>query len=196
LGYLCAVKPKDPVKIQTIYHSTLELVSRQGLVGFNMAELAKHTGLGTGTIYGYFAGKEQLINNLFKELKTANTALIYAVLSPDNSFVVNFKLLYINYLKHRIGTFKEHFFLEQCAASPYLDAEARLIDSQTYRGLIDLLNQGKAELALKPIANEVLVAYLLGSCNELVNLLINNNMELTEALIEETWLLIWHGIRY
>jgi AcrR family transcriptional regulator len=49
--------------------TTLDLISEQGFHGTPISMIAQRAGIGAGTIYRYFANKEELINELFKEIK-------------------------------------------------------------------------------------------------------------------------------
>jgi len=137
------VKLKDPDKIQLIYSATLKLVKENGLPGLNMAAIGKEAKLGMGTMYVYFKSKEELINSLFKRLKSLNTNRIYSVIKPNAPFKVSMKDLFDNYIKNRIDYFEEHFFVEQCSNSHYLDAESKVLDDAAYVGVFDLLDKGK-----------------------------------------------------
>lgn len=47
---------------EAIARATLELVDQHGLDALNMRELASQLGIGTMTLYGYFANKRELLN--------------------------------------------------------------------------------------------------------------------------------------
>lgn len=189
------MKRKDPDKVQFIYGATLRLVKANGLAALNMAAIGKEAKLGMGTIYVYFKSKEDLINSLFKRLKRLNTERIYAVIKPDAPFKVNMKDLFENYIKNRIDFFEEHYFVEQCSNSHYLDAESRKLDEAAFTGVFELLNKGKAELLVKDLDNAMITAHMIGSANELVTLSMKNKLKITKSFLNEAFSLCWDSIK-
>lgn len=60
---------KDPAKIDRLFEAALHHVLETGYAGLKMAEVAREAGVATGTIYTYFGGKADLINQLYRHLK-------------------------------------------------------------------------------------------------------------------------------
>ena len=56
-------------KQAAILDATLELVSEKGFHGTPTSAIAQEAGVGVGTIYRYFENKEDLIDELYKQLK-------------------------------------------------------------------------------------------------------------------------------
>jgi AcrR family transcriptional regulator len=189
------MKLKDPEKVELIYAATLKIVRDHNLTALNMATIGKEAKLGMGTIYGYFKSKDELINSLFKKLKGLNLDRIYAGLHTDAPFKVNMKNLVDNYINNRINQYAEHYFVEQCANSHYLDSEAMAIDQTAYVRLFELLDRGKAELLVKDIDNALLAAHMVGSANELVNICIKTHRQASREFLDQAFLLCWDGIK-
>lgn len=105
-------------------------------------------------------------------------------------------MLFYRYLEHLIADYKQHFYLEQCAASGLLDEEARQIDSQTYLGIGQLLDKGKAEFQVKNLDNRLLIGFLLGASAEIAKLARQFPTAPSPEFMEAGFSLIWHGIRY
>jgi len=189
------VKLKDPDKVELIYAVTLALVKENGLAALNMAAIGKKSKLGMGTIYVYFKSKEDLINSLFKKLKGLNTARIYSVIDANAPFKLNMRSLFDNYLKNRINYFEEHFFIEQCSNSHFLDKEAKKLDSAAFVGIFELLNRGKKELLIKELDNPLMVAHIMGSANEIVNMCMKNQIKINKPILEKAFQLCWDSIK-
>lgn len=193
--YICTVKLKDPDKIHLIYAATLTLVKENGLTGLNMAAIGKEAKLGIGTMYVYFKSKEELINSLFKRLKSLNSNRIYSVLKPNAPFKLSMKALFDNYIKNRIDYFEEHFFVEQCSNSHYLDAESKELDEAAFVGVFELLEKGKKELLIKDLENTIITAHMMGSANELVALCTKNKLIINKRFLDQAFSLCWDGIK-
>jgi AcrR family transcriptional regulator len=56
-------------KRKAILEATLRLISQNGFHGTAVSKVAKEAQVSTGSIYHYFAGKDDLINELYKEIK-------------------------------------------------------------------------------------------------------------------------------
>src|SRR5690606_6068569 len=65
-------------KRSAILRAALELFAEGGVNGIPMPLVAEQAGVGTGTIYRYFASKELLVNELFRELKVLVNRRLYA----------------------------------------------------------------------------------------------------------------------
>ena len=193
--YLCCMKMKDPDKVSLIYSATLNLVRQNGLTGLTMAAIGKEAQMGMGTIYVYFKSKEELINSLFKRLKSLNTSRIYAPIAPHAPFMLNMRQLYESYLQNRIDFYEEHFFVEQCSNSHFLDEESRRLDAAAFEGVFALLERGKQEMIVKDLDNALLTAQMMGAANEIASMIMKNNQKLTPGILEQAFILGWDSIK-
>jgi len=193
--YLCCMKMKDPDKVSLIYNATLRLVRQNSLTGLTMAAIGKEAQMGMGTIYVYFKSKEELINSLFKRLKSLNTSRIYAPIAPHAPFMLNMRQLYESYLQNRIDFYEEHFFVEQCSNSHFLDEESRRLDAAAFEGVFALLERGKQEMIVKDLDNALLTAQMMGAANEIASMIMKNNQKLTPGILEQAFILGWDSIK-
>jgi AcrR family transcriptional regulator len=189
------MKMKDPDKVSLIYNATLRLVRQNGLTGLTMAAIGKEAQMGMGTIYVYFKSKEELINSLFKRLKSLNTSRIYAPIAPHAPFMLNMRQLYESYLQNRIDFYEEHFFVEQCSNSHFLDEESRRLDAAAFEGVFALLERGKQEMIVKDLDNALLTAQMMGAANEIASMIMKNNQKLTPGILEQAFILGWDSIK-
>ena len=60
---------KNSDKRDEILRAALELIAEHGFHGAPMAMVAERAGVGAGTIYRYFEGKDALIAEIFAELE-------------------------------------------------------------------------------------------------------------------------------
>src|SRR5690606_41898467 len=71
-------RPRVRDKRSAILRAALELFAEGGVNGIPMPLVAEQAGVGTGTIYRYFASKELMVNELFRELKVLANRRQYA----------------------------------------------------------------------------------------------------------------------
>src|SRR4029079_12446276 len=62
--------PSNPVdKREAIFDAALGLFAERGFHGTSVPDIAQRAGVGAGTIYRYFEGKEALVNALYQHHK-------------------------------------------------------------------------------------------------------------------------------
>jgi AcrR family transcriptional regulator len=189
------MKPKDPEKVQKIYKATLALVGQAGLAGLTMAAIGKEAGIGMGTLYTYFESKEALINSLFKLLKQDTISDMYSNLDPKEPYLLSLRRVFLNFMKVLLEKQDEHFFLEQCTNSHFLDEEAKAVDAAAFETFFQLLDAGKAQMLIKPIDNALIAAHLLGSSREIARLLALQPQNLHQQFIDDAFTLIWDSVK-
>ncbi|MFE0757544.1 TetR/AcrR family transcriptional regulator [Inquilinus sp. NPDC058860] len=111
--------PDTDSKRDAILKATLELVAERGFHDTPMSQVAKRSGASPGVIYHYFASKDELIRDLYREVKAvkARAMLQGGVdgVSPKEAFKRTWRNAYDFYRTHRL----EARFLEQYENSPY-----------------------------------------------------------------------------
>ena len=107
------------VKYDAILKAALELFADHGFHDAPMAKLANCANVGVGTIYRYFQDKDNLIQELYKNVDEALHKAIIEEVDPSLSIELQFKHLITNlvhYLYAHPTVFK---FLEQYYHSPF-----------------------------------------------------------------------------
>ncbi|HEY9841748.1 MAG: TetR/AcrR family transcriptional regulator [Candidatus Sericytochromatia bacterium] len=187
------MKEKDPNKIPAIFQATLELVGETGLAGLKMAAIAKKAHIASGTLYLYFASKEELLNALYRHLKSQHSFLSEP--APDLPIKSRLKTMWEASLRHRLDHFNEALFTEQMHFSSYLSQESKEVSNTVMQGLIQLLDRGKRELIVKDVDNALLLALLLGFLKETVALCRAHQLDLSRDLLETSFALCWDAIK-
>src|SRR3990172_5370354 len=70
-------------KRDDILYATLKLIVQHDLENTSMDMIAQKAQVGMGTIYNYFPGKEELVNELYRELKRRMVSAVLKEYSPD-----------------------------------------------------------------------------------------------------------------
>ena len=86
-------------KRSAILKATLELVSERGFHGTPMSMIAGEAGVGAGTIYRYFESKEDLITQLYLEIKREKGEAFLVGYSEELSLRERFRTLWLNMLR-------------------------------------------------------------------------------------------------
>lgn len=188
------MKARDERKIDDIYKATLKLVKASGLAGITMQSVAKEAGLATGTVYIYFRNKDALIINLFDTCVRNSAKGFFKNYQASAPFAEGFREVWTNMLKHRLTYFDESIFIEQCFHSPFIDEDTKVTLKKMFEPLLQLINRGKNEKILKDIDTFWLIAFMIGTINEIAKRVIYFNRKLTREMMETNFRLCWDGM--
>jgi len=189
------VKPRDENKINEIYRATLNLVKANGLSGITMQMVAKEAGIATGTLYIYFKNKETLINELFDTCIRSTASTFFHNYDPEKPFKIGFHTIWLNIVQRRVNHFNESIFIEQCFHSPFIDEESKIRLKKMFEPLLQLIERGKKEHLIKDMDTVWLLAFMIGTINEIAKRTIYYNYKLTGELLEANFQLCWDGIK-
>lgn len=189
------MKPRDDKKIEQIFKATLELVQEYGLAGITMNKIAKASKLATGTIYIYFASKDELVNSLFTECRKASAAIYFTGYDPEMPFKQGFKVIWMNLLRYRVEKFEEAVFIDQCHHSPFITESTKDITRKLFQPLHKLMEQGKQEGLVKDLDTFLLLTFMIGSISEIVKYSHYSDREITDAVAVQAFHLCWDGLK-
>jgi len=105
-------------KRTAILEATLTLISERGFHNTPMSLIAKTSGVSAGIIYHYFANKEELINELYKEIKFEYFHAILADYSEEISVKERFYSMWNNFIRYSLSNPSKVLFLDQFENSP------------------------------------------------------------------------------
>lgn len=108
-------------KRAAILEATLNLISERGFYNTPMSLIAKTSGVSTGIIYHYFANKEELINELYKEIKLKILKAMLADYSEGEPLKERFLEIWYNYIRYSLQNPTKGLFLDQFENSPLVD---------------------------------------------------------------------------
>lgn len=107
------MKPLDISKKKKLIHNVYSLVGSVGLAGVTVAELCKASGLGVGSFYTYFAGKDELLQEAYKELAARNAAEVYADINLHADLKSIVFEIFFKALANRLRNHDEAVFADQ-----------------------------------------------------------------------------------
>lgn len=106
-------------KRTAILEAALELLVAQGFHNTPMSQVAKKAGVSAGIIYHYFASKEELIHELYREVKTKLSEALIAGEPHLLPGVETVRQLWFNAFNYYVSHPKITLFLEQYDNSPF-----------------------------------------------------------------------------
>src|SRR5690606_10438278 len=129
-------RPRVRDKRSAILRAALELFAEGGVNGIPMPLVAEQAGVGTGTIYRYFASKELLVNELFRELKVLVNRRLYADLDLHRQPRVVFDWLWLRTVRDTPDAPDLYRFLGRRDHRPYLGEQSRPVEREALSPIV------------------------------------------------------------
>ena len=183
-------------KRTAIMESTLTLLSEQGFHGTPISLIAQHAGVGAGTIYRYFSNKEELINELFKEIKRNVLKAMLTNYGEEGTYKERFKHLWKNMLRFFMDNPKGFQFIEQYRYAPYMSNLTREESFMILSPIMMFFIESKRAKAMKDLPLYTIIALLYGPIVSLLKQHIDHNQTLTQDRIEQAAEACWDAVRY
>ncbi len=171
-------KIKD--KRKAILDSSLELIALQGFHGTSMKQIADNAKVAAGTIYVYFTKKDDLIHQLFVEIREELNEVVFGGFNSEISFKENFMILWNEVLEYYLSFPLKYNFLEQFSISPFINDITLEEGTQALAPAYSLFRDAQKEGTLKQLPISALIALTHGPIVALVKM---NNIG--EIVIEE-----------
>jgi AcrR family transcriptional regulator len=179
-----------------ILESTLELVREHGIHGFPISEVAKRGGIAVGTIYHYFEGKDQLIQELYYYV----VELIYQTAlkedDPEKSFQERYFIFWTNLVDLYQAKPSILSFFELYNNSSYRSEDADERKGKFYNWLFMFFDEGLKSGEIRPLDKELLAVLVLGNMHTSARVKMNRSFRSKGNLdLGEIAKVIWEGIR-
>ncbi len=187
-------KLKDQNKVNAIHKATIELVTKTGFSGLKMAEVAKKSGVATGTLYVYYSSKEDLINDVYVVTKKEIAA---AIISPEylkETFYETFKAMWYGYFSYCLQYPEKMLFVEQFIYSGYISEVNMETTDSYFESLDQFLLDGQKQGYIKGLDVEIIKAHLQGSIHEIVKMIVKGNIELQKNSMHTCFKMAWNSI--
>ncbi|MFN8356110.1 MAG: TetR/AcrR family transcriptional regulator [Spirosomataceae bacterium] len=184
-------------KKAAIFSATLDLISDNGFHSSPMSELAKKAGVATGTIYHYFASKEQLIIELYGSLRLKiNDTVQLDIENVNNlSYRERFRRFYFSLYEYYLRHPKEFLFLDQYASSPFITKIDRDDQAKLNQPIIDFIRKGVITMQLRDMPTRLLWAVTQAQVHALVRLHLQNEMLIDLENLTAGFNVCWEGIK-
>lgn len=143
-------------KRAAILQAALHLFTEHGFHGTPTSKIAEEAGVATGTLFHYFKTKEELINQLYLEIKEEAGLEIRMGVTEEQTFRAKIQRIWINFIAWFLKYPKKMRFFMLFSSSPYISNLTREEATQHFRFVRELLEEGKRQDMLKDIPTELL----------------------------------------
>lgn len=179
-----------------ILECTLNLISEQGFHGTPISMIAQRAGIGAGTIYRYFANKEELINELFKDIKRDIIRAMLNNYREEGTYEERFMHLWKNMVYYFMEHPKEFQFIEQHRYAPYVSNLTREESFMILSPIMMFFIESKRAKAMKDLPLYTIIALLYGPIVSLLKQHIDNNQNLSTDRINQAAEACWDAVKF
>lgn len=189
------MEEKLPDKKAAALKAALELISEQGFHGTPMSQIAQRANVGVGTIYRYFSGKEDLINELYIHVKSRLARYTLHNYAENRPVRESFIVLLRNIVDYFRANPQELFFMEQYANSPLITAASHEEGLRMFEPVNTMFRRAREANLLKELPMEMLSTIAYGATISLVKLCLSGKAEIEEADLDAGVDAIWDAIK-
>src|SRR5262245_26464863 len=186
-------RPQD--KKAAVFAGALELIAEQGFTGAPMSQIAERADVGVGTIYRYFAGKEDLVNALYLDIKARFAAYILRGYTDSMPVPEAFRLLLGNVVRYYSDHPAEMSFTEQYENSPIITDATRQDFSRMTGPISALFERAGEQHLLRELPLGVLTAIVQGAVLSLVKLRLSGAARLDDTSLDAALDAIWDMVQ-
>ncbi len=187
--------PKSQQKRDALVKATIRLVNNNGFHATSMSKIAKMAEVSPGTIYLYFKNKQDLVNQVYIEVKVAFSEFAFRDYKEDLTVKEGFKNIWKNIAEFKLKEIEEAMFLSQCDNTPIIDEPSRQEGLKHLQPLLDLLERGQKEGIIKPVSPYMLYAFSIYPIAFFMNMQEREIFKLSKRNIEEAYEMAWNSIK-
>lgn len=183
-------------KKEAIYYASVKLLHKNGFHSTPMSMIAKEAKVAAGTIYLYYKNKDDLLNNLYLEIKKKyNNSLMK---DYDKSIPIRdaFELVWRNSVDFKLNHVEEFSVMEQFKNSPFIWQETVEEGLKIFQSIFKLVERAQKEKIVKNLPSEVFYALFFAPAGELVKACLRNKVALSEEAIKLAFQGCWDAIKY
>lgn len=184
-----------PDKREAIFDAALTLFAERGFHGTSVPDIAQLAGVGAGTIYRYFEGKEALVNALYQHHKgELSMALLggFDPAAPPRKAFHHFWGAAAAFVLSRPRVFQ---FLELHHHARYLDKKSMEREAELLGLAHSFIEAASAREVFKDVPAPVLLAIVWGAFRGVVQGGCEGRIDMNPTVISQAEECVWEAIR-
>lgn len=150
------MRKKEGNKKQAIFDATLRLITERGFHATPTSRIAKEAGIAAGTLYLYFKSKDELLNQLYFEVKRKLAVSLAEGRSENLTISEQIELLWRNMLNHLLSHPIEFAFMAQFENSPLLNQATLEASSDVFEPVLALISKGRQQKVIKDLSQDLM----------------------------------------
>ena len=189
------MKEQIKEKRTAIMNAALKLFTERGFHGTSTAQISKEAGISAGSLFNYFPTKEDLINNLYSEVKGHLRQNMGNEIEAQSTVQEKLKKIWSNLIKWGIDNQEEFLFVGQFCSSPYITKFTHEEVMKEYVFLHDLVNEGIKTGVIRDFSVELTISMFYQASRTVVNLILDSESSQDKnKFIEDGFQIIWKGL--
>ncbi|APD05818.1 HTH-type transcriptional repressor Bm3R1 [Flavobacteriaceae bacterium UJ101] len=186
---------KSIKKRKALLKATLNLVNNSGFQGASMSKIARMAKVSPATIYLYFENKQDLINQLYLEVKEDFSKAAFENYTDSMSIKDGFELIWHNIARYKLNQVEYAYFLSQADNTPIVDQQTIEKGLVNLQPLLDLWNRGIEENVIKPYSPYLLYAYSIYPIAFLMTIQKREAYVFSDACLKNAFQAAWDSIK-
>ena len=188
------VKKSDDKKT-LIIESYIQLIVSNGVQNCSMQEVAKNAGVATGSIYNYFSGKAELVNESYQYVRSSGLEFAGSDLSPDMDRHERFCSIFGNLCRFFLQNTTYFEFSERFTYGPEITNDSRDVIHERYADYLRLISDGIADGEFRSMDPKLMFRYLWGCASSLARYSLRENKEISDDEVKDYVDFMWDSIQ-
>ncbi len=189
MTHLCCMDKREQ-----IIQAAMQLLVEQDVQATPMSAVAKKAQTGMGTIYNYFATKEELINAIFLYI-VADQYRHVAQNVEGGGVKKEFEQYYLGFSQYWLANPTHFFFVEQFDRSPIITLTTRQENLLILQPISQLLVTGQQQGLIKAFDVEGLLTFLNGGILAFIRWLLSTQLPPYQPLLQAQLKIAWDAIK-
>jgi len=183
-------------KREAILDTALTLFTERGFFGTPTSMISKEAGVATGTLFFYFRTKEDLIDTLYRRIKSEAARAMCRGMEKETGTKAKIRRLGINAVEWGIRYPAKIKFMEQFAHSPFVSTTAQEEGMSHFLFLQDLVREGIRKGEIRNLDAPLLFCMLASSLSGLIaRVSMTEDPAEREAIIDQGLDIVWNGLK-
>ena len=153
---------------EKILATALTLFTERGFFGTPTSLISKNAGVATGTLFFYFPTKEELIDTLYRHIKSEAAQEMCRDFRREKTALAKLRRIGFNAVAWGIENPAKQKFMEQFAYSPFVSTNAHEEGMSHFLFLKDLVGDGIREGTIRNIDSDLLFCMMASSLSGLI----------------------------
>ena len=190
------MRESSPDKQEAILETALTLFTERGFAGTPTSLISKEAGVATGTLFFYFKTKEELIDTLYRRVKSEAAKEMGRGIDKEKSAKAKLRRLGRNAAGWGIKNPAKLKFMEQFAHSPFVSTSAHEEGMSHFLFLEELVRQGIRDGEIRNVEPSGLFCLMASALSGMIaHALSTDDRKEREQIIEDGLDFIWFGMK-
>ncbi|MBB4805388.1 AcrR family transcriptional regulator [Chryseobacterium defluvii] len=173
----------------------MKLLTEKGVQATPMSAIAKAAGTGMGTIYNYFATKEELINAIYLYIKSLEIQFITQRTHDESSLKIKFLEYYKAFVDFNIHYPECFAFMDQLQNSPIISECTKDEGKTEFLPVLELIRKGQEDGIIKKMSMDAILQFLAGTLTTYVRWMLSIEENDRDQYLDQQMRMVWDALK-